>query len=189
MDTGPQRGGDQVGRLEYIDLGSAEAEARRAAESVKLSRGGDLPNLYHIMLHSPPVTEAWLHLGTAIRYRTEIDGRLRELAICAVAKATGSAYEWAQHAHLARAAGVTGKQLDALDKGPPWEPFDRTERACLGVVTAVVHNATLSDDDVESVLEACGQRGLLELTALAAYYSGVARFLTALEVDVDEHLM
>jgi alkylhydroperoxidase family enzyme len=41
---------------------------------------------------------------------------LREIAILAVARATGSVYEWTQHVVIGRACGMTEAQIEALAK-------------------------------------------------------------------------
>jgi len=69
-----------------------------------------------------------------------------------------------------------------------WSPFDDHERACLELGLAVVRNEPVPDDRFERVRAALGDGGVVELVALASYYSGVARFLTALDVDVEDHL-
>ena len=65
-----------------------EAEHPELAESIakiKGARGGQLINIYRLMLHSPALANAWFELNQAVRYGTEIDGQSRELAVIRVA--------------------------------------------------------------------------------------------------------
>jgi alkylhydroperoxidase family enzyme len=82
---------------------------------IKSERTGRLSNLYRLLLNSPAVAAGWLHLGTAIRYQSKLDGSSRELAICLVARLTGADFEWRSHEPLARAEGVAGEKLARLE--------------------------------------------------------------------------
>ena len=172
-----------MARIPYVDT-DGTAETRRVAGEVRASRGGAIPNLYHALLQSPPVCEGWLHLGTAVRYESGLKPRLRELVTCLVAARTASAYEWAHHSVLARREGVTDDELAALhdDLGQ----FDADERACLELARAVVDNATVPDELFARVQSHLGDSGLVELAALASYYSAVARFLKVLDVEIED---
>jgi alkylhydroperoxidase family enzyme len=140
-----------------------------------------------MLLHAPALAEGWVGLGTAIRYQSGLDARIRELATCLVARLTGSEYEWAHHAPLARQAGLTDAQLGAL--GDP----DRAEvlveyRDLLDTVASVVEDRRAPDELLERVRAQLGDSGTVELVGLAAYYVAVSRFLKALEVETEEGL-
>jgi len=176
-----------MARLPYVDT-DRTPQTRRVADEVRANRGGAIPNLYHTLLHSPPVCEGWLRLGTALRHESALDARLRELVTCLVAAQTGSEYEWAHHSDLARRAGVTDAQLAALTGDVDWSPFDAAQRACLQLARCVVSNETVPDALFARVRAGLGNRAVVELVAVASYYSGVARFLTALAVDIEADL-
>ena len=89
-------------------------EGQPLAERIRRERGGQLLNLYRMLLHSPPVTEGWLAFLTAIRHETELPGRYRELAILRVAVLNGAEYEFEAHVPFALKAGVSREAIDAL---------------------------------------------------------------------------
>lgn len=161
-------------------------EGRAAASEVMAKRSGTIPNLYRMLLHSPPVARGWVELGTAIRYETGLPPRLRELAICRVAALTGSEYEWHHHAPLALDAGATENELKALRDDHYEEAFDDTTAAALRHVSAVVRQ-----DDAgplpEGLVPLHGTQAVIELTALAAYYTAVSLFLAALDIDIESN--
>ena len=174
-----------MARIPY-PVPDATSHITRVADEVRAQRDGALPNLYRALLHAPPVCDGWLRLGTAVRYESTLPPSLRELATCLVATRTGSAYEWGHHAPLARRAGVTDQQLAALVTGLGDAPFDERERACLELVRCVVDHDAVPDELFARVHAHLGDRGTVELVALAAYYSAVARFLAVLDVDVED---
>src|SRR5258705_3749762 len=66
-------------------------------ETIKSERGGKLLHLYQALLNSPPVAEGWLKLFTAIRQKTKLAGRYRELAILRVALLNFPESEYRSH--------------------------------------------------------------------------------------------
>src|ERR1700724_4819778 len=77
--------------------------------AVLLSSGaGGLAGPFNAMLYAPPVGHALQELGAAIRFRTELTPRTREMAILVVAQAWDSAYEQAAHELIGHDAGLTG---------------------------------------------------------------------------------
>jgi alkylhydroperoxidase family enzyme len=172
-----------MARIEYPDVDGLETGdlvARIAHE-----RGGQVINLYRMLLHSPPVAEGWRALGTAIRTESSLDDRSRELAICLVARLTGSAYEWtprpdrrpggSRRAGTRRAAALAGpRRLLGARLGRPGVDRGR-------------HGRPAADRHVlRAAREVLDDRELVELTATAGFYACVARFVLALDVDDDE---
>ena len=77
-----------MARIPYPD--PSRYEGQPLTERIRRERGGQLHNLYRMLLHSPPVTEGWLAFLTAIRHETELPGRYRELAILRIAVLNGA---------------------------------------------------------------------------------------------------
>src|SRR4051794_33819191 len=76
-----------------------EAALREPAlvEAIVARRGGKLINLDLALLWSEPLARAWNVFLGAIRREMTFDARLREIAICTVARATGAEYEFTHH--------------------------------------------------------------------------------------------
>src|SRR5260370_34388340 len=77
--------------------------------AVLLSSGaGGLAGPFNAMLYAPAVGHALQELGAAIRFRTHLSPRIREMAILVVAQAWDSEYERASHKPIGRRGGLTG---------------------------------------------------------------------------------
>ena len=59
------------------------------------------------LLHAPVLMERIGKTGEALRFDGTLPERIRELAICVVARETGNQFEWQTHAPLATKAGVS----------------------------------------------------------------------------------
>ncbi|MFC7539508.1 carboxymuconolactone decarboxylase family protein [Siccirubricoccus deserti] len=87
-----------MARIPYADPG--RPEHREAAAHIVASRKR-LGHLHRMLLHSPPVARGWIEMYDAVRWKTVLSGKLRELVMCQVAAINGAEYEWAAHAPIA----------------------------------------------------------------------------------------
>jgi len=142
---------------------------------------GGLRGPFNAFLLSPALGSALQELGAAVRYRTEMSPRTREIAILTVAAHWDSAFEWSTHESIGRAAGLTDGELTALRAGVVPELEDQAERACAELAHAMVRG-----DVEESVWDAwaplAGKARVFELTTLVGYYATLALQLRVFRV-------
>ncbi|MEV0379173.1 carboxymuconolactone decarboxylase family protein [Nonomuraea sp. NPDC050643] len=139
---------------------------------------GGLTGPFNAMLLSPPVGDPLQELGAAIRYRSTLTDRARELAILVVAGHRDSAFEQAAHEPIARGLGFTEEQLQALRDGTPPALSDAGEAAVYAVARALVTAGDLDDEGYGAL----GERELFELTTLVGYYTTLALQLRVFRV-------
>ena len=170
-----------MARISYPDPSRYERDP--LAERIKRERGGKLLNLYKMLLHSPPVAEGWLTFFTALRQRTELRGRYRELAIVRVAVLNGAEYELDAHVPFATAEGIEPAAIEALREGRIPERFDGADRAVIAYTDSMTRGLRVPDEVFAHVREHFAERAVVELTATIAAYNCVSRFLEALRID------
>ncbi|MGL6111950.1 MAG: carboxymuconolactone decarboxylase family protein [Rubrivivax sp.] len=146
-------------------------------------RGGRLLNLDKQLLHSPAVADGWNAFMGAIRGHTQLDGALRELMILQVAVLNRAPYEFAQHAPVARAEGLSQAQIDAVASWRDSALFDARERDALAYAEAMTLAVQVPQPLFDAVQRRFSARELVELTATVASYNMVSRFLEALQID------
>jgi alkylhydroperoxidase family enzyme len=159
-------------------------------DSIKARRKGKLINLDRMLLHSPPFAQGWNALLGAVRRDLELAPRVRELAICAVARLNDAPYEWYQHAPELLAAGGQPLQLEALDDivaaTRDSALFDAAERAALQLTLEMTDGVAVNDDTMDWVKKVFpSPQTVVELVATIATYNMVSRFLVALDVRAD----
>jgi 4-carboxymuconolactone decarboxylase len=162
---------EQVGLYREI-LGGPRGQGPRA---VLLSTGaGGLAGPFNAMLYAPEVGHALQELGAAIRFRTHLTPRVREMAILVVAQAWDSGYERSSHEPIGRDAGLFEPEIVALRTGADPGFADEQERVAYQVVRALVGPADLDDEQYDAAVAALGERALVELSALVGYYATLA---------------
>jgi alkylhydroperoxidase family enzyme len=169
-------------RVPLIDE-KTHPELAQLIATIKSERGGKLLHLYQALLNSPPVAEGWLKLFTAIRQKTSLGGRYRELAILRVALLNSADYEYRAHLPFALKEGVSQDQIDAI---PGWqlsEKFDPRERAVLAYTDAMTRGIRVPDAIFAGVRQHFDDRETVELTATIAGYNLVSRFLVAMQLE------
>ncbi|MEV2214178.1 carboxymuconolactone decarboxylase family protein [Streptomyces sp. NPDC050997] len=146
---------------------------------------GSLRGPFNAMLLSPGLGRALQELGAAIRYRTGLGARQREIAILVVAQVWESAFERHAHERVGAAAGLTDHELLALREGRDPGFSDPVERATWAFVRALIGRSGVFDErQYSAARDALGERTLFELSTLVGYYSTLALQLRLFEVPV-----
>jgi len=155
-------------------------------DKIKAGRRGGLLNVYRLLLHSPPLAETWLdHVG-AVRWKTALSGRLRELLIIRIAYVNGIAYVIAQHVPtLAVAEGVTLAECEALRDWRKSSMFSPAERAALAYADAMVTQTSVPDDVFDDLRRHHDERAIVELSVLTGTYLMHNRVMKALAIDLE----
>ena len=170
-----------MARIPYPD--PSRYEGQPLAERIRSERGGQLLNLYRMLLHSPSVTEGWLAFLTAIRHKTELPARYRELAILRVAVLNGAEYEFEAHVPFALQEGVSRAAIEAVRANRATSDLDEDDRAVVAYADAMTREIHVPDDVFARIRERFAEREVVELTATIAAYNCVSRFLEALRID------
>jgi 4-carboxymuconolactone decarboxylase len=159
------------------EVGAVYAEIARSRRHVL--------NVFRALGHAPEGLRRLAALGEYVRFQGRLPERLKELTILATASGNRCQYEWTQHVALARAAGVTDAEIEALGAGRMPGALAAPERAAVRYAqelsgTRRVSEATFAD--LRTHLDA-GQ--ITDLTLLTGYYTALGLALNALEVDLE----
>jgi 4-carboxymuconolactone decarboxylase len=151
------------------------------------ARRGNL-NVFRLLANAPKVFGGWAEMLDELFASPTFDARMRELIILRVAHLQGSPYELGQHVPLARAAGLTEQQIDAIRDTADLDAagFDRTERAALDVVTELCTTRHLSDDAFAAAHTVFGDDALTELLMIISCYYGLALVLNAADLEGED---
>ena len=146
---------------------------------------GSLTGPFGIMLHAPGIGDTLQQLGAAIRYRTGLSARIREIGILLVGAAMHSEYEWWAHSRVARAIGFTDDELDQLSRGT-FHAADAGEQAAADLCIALLGGAGVTDEEYARYRELLGVEAMIELTTLVGYYRTLAQLMSVFDVGVPQ---
>lgn len=135
---------------------------------------GGLRGPFDAMLRSPAVGGPLQELGAALRYRSDLTPRIREMAILAVAARWESAFERDAHEAVGRHVGVTDTELAALRDGGVPALDDPVERVALDLTRALLAGGRVSDAEYGQFVDVLGERRVFELSTLVGYYATLA---------------
>lgn len=158
---------------------------RAVVDAVLKRRGGKLLRLDEALLWSEPLARGWNAYLGEVRQGFAVDKRLKELAICTVARLTGADYEFDHHKPHYLAAGGTAELVDALDdidSAITSTIATADEKLVMRYALAMTRSVKVPDGLFGQVKRRFSTTELVELTAAIAAYNMVARFLVALEV-------
>ncbi|MEU0840617.1 carboxymuconolactone decarboxylase family protein [Streptomyces sp. NPDC005962] len=151
------------------------------ADRIRERRGGTLHPLDRMLLHSPRLADGWNSLLGAVRQRMALPDDIRELVILRIAVLNRAPYEWAAHEGPARAAGLGDAELAALREEDP--PLDPRRRRVIAYTDAMTLDVQVPDGLFDALRPHFTDAELVELTATAAAYNMVSRFLVALHIQ------
>jgi 4-carboxymuconolactone decarboxylase len=144
-------------------------------------------NILRMFAGAPAALRPMSDLGQAVLLRAELDPRLREIAILAVAHASDSRYEGAQHENICRLLGMPEEEIRAAADGQP-QRLDRDAALVWRFGESIARDVRAEEALTSEVLELLGRRQATELVIACAYYSAVARVIETCGVEMEERL-
>ncbi len=168
-----------MARIDYADI--TNPAIKPLVERIQNERSS-VPNLYKMLLNSPPVAEGWLNYLTAIRQKSGLSPKIRELLIMRVAVLNKADYEFEQHLPIAIKEGCTQAQVDGL-KANDFSLFNEQERATILYCDEMTRDIRVKDTTFAAIRKCFNDKEIVEITATIAAYNMVSRFLEAIQVD------
>lgn len=159
--------------------------AQELLNGVKVA-GADA-NIFTTLVRAEGLTRKWLPFGGKL-LSGKIPARDRELLILRTGWNCRAEYEWAQHAVIGRAAGLSAEEVDRVAAGPEaagWESWDAT---LLRAADELHADWCITDATWAALGERYDVAQLIELPMLVGHYHMVAMTLNSLGVQVDEGL-
>jgi alkylhydroperoxidase family enzyme len=162
----------------------AHPELETVIAKIRSGRRGGVINVYKLLLHTPDVAEAWFDLINTVRWKVDLDGRLREIVIIRVGYLNRAEYVVKQHVPLLSAPeGLTQQECDALADWRASSFFSARERAALAFADASTREVEIPDAVFEELRRHFRERQIVELTVLTGAYNMHTRMCRALQID------
>jgi 4-carboxymuconolactone decarboxylase len=176
-----------MARVSYIEE-QDHPELADLIGKIRAGRRGSLINVYRLLLHTPALAAIWLEFVSAARFKTALDGRLREIVIVRVAHLNRTAYVFRQHVpQLSVPEGLSDAESEALADWQKATSFSARERAALAYTDAMTRDIAVPDDVFEGLRPHFDERQIVELSVLIGLYNMHTRVFTALKIDPEPH--
>jgi AhpD family alkylhydroperoxidase len=161
-------------------------EMAEQARELTAARGN--LNVYRALANAEKVFTGWMLAGNAALTSPVVPVRLRELVVLRTAYLMDCPYELGQHRDVARSAGLSSDEINAVTSESDWKAayFDTLELALLRLATELLTTRNVSAEVFDQVHTALGSEATMEVLLVISRYAGLALMLNALEVDLDE---
>ncbi|WP_113703376.1 carboxymuconolactone decarboxylase family protein [Nonomuraea lactucae] len=173
-----------MNRIPLVTPDTGDAGAAALLQDAEKTHGY-VPNLYATLANAPAMLRGFLRFGMLLREAPTSARPLRELIIMRCAQLSGAAYEWAHHWPLAIESGVPERKLLALSNWAAEDVFTDDERAVLDFAEQVHASGHVTDSTFARLRERFDPEQIVEITLTASFYAQVARFLLAMDVQVE----
>jgi 4-carboxymuconolactone decarboxylase len=140
-------------------------------------------------MNSPELAQAMFNVRLRVRYESDRDQRLTELAIISTAREINNQYEYTAHEPLAIAAGLEQDIIDIVrfrrsaEGNQAIAGFGETEQVIIKFAREVISEERVSSETFARAIDIFGEEGVMDLTGLIGYYSFVAITLKAFDVQ------
>jgi 4-carboxymuconolactone decarboxylase len=141
-------------------------------------------------VYSPLMAEHLFPFSTHLRYGTEKDQRLTELAILSTAREARSQYEWTSHEPLALQAGLEQEIIDLVKRRADLETavgvpgLGEPERTIVAFAREAMSDEKVGAETFRRAIDLFGERGVMDLAGLIGYYAFVDITLKSFDVQL-----
>jgi 4-carboxymuconolactone decarboxylase len=155
-------------------------------ETMQKMLAGTPLNVVRMAAHaSQPLFEAQGKLGWAVADASVLDPKIRETAILRVALISVSTYELHHHIPLARAAGLTQAQIEAIEK-KNYAALDPVLAAVCRFTDEVVQLLSPSDATLAELRSKVSDQIVVNLVLIIGCYMSIARLIAVTGIELDE---
>jgi AhpD family alkylhydroperoxidase len=127
----------------------------------------------------------WLHFAGRLMPGGQLPRTDTEAVILRVAHLRRCTYEAEHHHHLGRRAGLTDRDLAAIERGPDDPHWSQRRRVLLAAVDELVEHRDLGDDGWHALRSQLTGVECLEVVVLATHYDMLATTIAALRIQPD----
>jgi 4-carboxymuconolactone decarboxylase len=145
-------------------------EAQEYYDRIIADRGRLSGPTAQLLPFAPDMAARLSHLGTYVRFETELNRAQTELATIVTARGINNAYIWAAHVPPALEEGVSEKTVEVVNSGAPVEGLDADDALIVTYTRQLVEDRFVDDATFEAAKARFGEKGTLELSTLIGFY-------------------
>ena len=172
-------------RLPPLSKEQVPPDQRHFVDEITAKRGY-LADAFATMLYSPAAAARVAAVGSYIKFESDLDPRLRQLAILVAGLEGSSQYEFSHHSRRAREEiGIPEPVLEAIRDGDLPSGMKPTETSVVRYAQELTRHRKVSDEVFETVLEQLGPAATVDLTVVICYFTMLGYLWNALDVELE----
>ena len=156
-------------------------------EQLERIRGRRVSNIVGIFAWHPALTKGFMTFNNHL-FRSTLSERVRELVTVRACWLRQGEYEWAQHVTLARKAGLSDEEIDAIGAGPDaaiWGPLDA---ALLRSVDEMIRDRRVGDNTWQQLTDHLDRQQLMDLVFTVGAYDLLCMAFDTFGIELDPGL-
>jgi 4-carboxymuconolactone decarboxylase len=157
-------------------------ELKKVYEEIAASRGW-ISNAMRSLSNAPEGLRRFAHFGDYVRYRTELNERLVELAIVTIGHKVR--YAATHHGALAVQAGIPQAAVDDILEGKVPASLPEVEQLAVRYVLEFASADSVSDATFAGLRKHLSDRQVTDLTLIAAYYLAYGTMIKGFRVQLE----
>lgn len=171
-----------MARLPPLSFEELSPEQQKLWQEIGANRNGSPGGPFQVWMNHPKIAERAHHFGNAVRTEGQLEKRIFELAVLAVARHWSAQYVFTTHARYARQAGLAPEIIDAIRTRRTPAFVKEDERIVYDTVCELLESKRLSDASYERALDLLGRDKLIELVATIGFYCTASATVNAFEM-------
>ena len=156
--------------VSYVSNQQAAEKVKPVFEGME-KKIGAVPNVFRVMAHSPEMLEAFLALNATLP-KTQLEGKLRELAYIKTSELNGCDYCLHHHRALGKKAGLDDRQVAETADFESSDAYDELQRDVMRYAEQVTRHINVEDSLFNRLKQSLNDRQIVEL----AMTVGIANF-------------
>jgi alkylhydroperoxidase family enzyme len=144
-------------------------------------------NILGVFSWHPALAKAWFGFNNHLFHST-LSARDRELATVRIAWLRRGEYEWAQHVRMAKSAGLSEAEVDAIMAGPDSPSWGPRDAALLRSVDEIAAAHYVSDDTWRQLAGHFDRKQLMDLVFTIGAYDMLAVAMNTFGLELDPGL-
>lgn len=174
-----------MARLPYLTRNDLPEPDRGIWDDFVKVRGTEPGHIHRTVANAPNLLRRFVELANELRGGTQLDARLRELALMTVGRITGADYEFVHHWNMSLRLGIKREQLEHLADFETSPHFNDQERAVMRYAAEATANVKVSDATFNALRGFLDNRRIMELIMNVAFYNAVARVIVPCGVELE----
>jgi alkylhydroperoxidase family enzyme len=144
-------------------------------------------NILGIFSWHPALARAYFTFNSHL-FRSTLSKRDREMATVRIAWLRRGEYEWAQHVRMAKAAGLSDEEVDAIMAGPDSPVWGPRDAALLQSVDEIAADRYVSDETWKRLAHDFDRQQLMDLVFTVGAYDLLAMAMNTFGLELEPGL-